>query len=594
MKWFVPWIGALLFLMGCPEEGPVGEQACNLDSECPVGQICETGICVDGSRNGGAQTDAGSPLPDAGPPNDAGAPPDAGVLPDAGSQADAGNQADAGERADSGSDADSGIVSDGGMGMGSDSGSNATEAGPSAGDGGANQDSDSGSAPPDDGGSAGPDAGPPQRTDGGFFVMDGGFPGSDSGVPPDAGLPCMDVDGDLHGENCAAGPDCNESNDQVHANATEICNGIDDNCDGIVDEEDGAPVCPCDVDEMENRVYLLCPAADWSDAFHSCRRFGYELTTIGSDVENTTVTQWVTSELPGQNFWIGASDVAVEANNIASIFKWTDGMFLSFHNFGGSQPDNFSNGAVDFGNQGEDCVEVKLDGAWNDRPCTDSLPFVCEADPDALAATLTPYPSPLFGDDFSTDSAGWPNQTLWFSTRTGGGADAEVISGEVRLDTQDPPGAVQMIAWDMPSVDNSEVRMQFRSQDGFSDTQFSVFLKGSGGGSTSDSDNPDDGYGLIIGPGTQVEIRSSVNDASNVLAGATETILTDAWNLIFQVKDNKVRAKIWMATNSEPSIWTLEATDTAVGAPGKLYLHWESTTGAHRHLFIDDVVVSTP
>ncbi|MCD6497422.1 MAG: hypothetical protein J7M25_03855, partial [Deltaproteobacteria bacterium] len=45
-----------------------------------------------------------------------------------------------------------------------------------------------------------------------------------------------DVDRDGYGEGCPAGPDCNDQNGAVHPGADEICNYVDDDCDGDTDE----------------------------------------------------------------------------------------------------------------------------------------------------------------------------------------------------------------------------------------------------------------------------------------------------------------------------------------------------------------------
>ena len=56
---------------------------------------------------------------------------------------------------------------------------------------------------------------------------------TDDTVYPDSDAPTADLDGDGH----EAPDDCNDNNAKVYPGAPEVCNDVDDNCDGLVDEQ---------------------------------------------------------------------------------------------------------------------------------------------------------------------------------------------------------------------------------------------------------------------------------------------------------------------------------------------------------------------
>jgi beta propeller repeat protein len=63
---------------------------------------------------------------------------------------------------------------------------------------------------------------------------------------------CIDDDSDGYGEHCELGPDCDDSDGAVHPGASEQCNGFDDNCDDVTDEGCGCAegeTRPCGLDE---------------------------------------------------------------------------------------------------------------------------------------------------------------------------------------------------------------------------------------------------------------------------------------------------------------------------------------------------------
>ena len=74
---------------------------------------------------------------------------------------------------------------------------------------------------------------------------------ADGGLPPDAAtgvvrqcMPrggkcpgCIDRDGDGYGVGAdCLGPDCNDNDPAIHPGAAEVCDGVDNNCDGRIDE----------------------------------------------------------------------------------------------------------------------------------------------------------------------------------------------------------------------------------------------------------------------------------------------------------------------------------------------------------------------
>jgi len=68
-------------------------------------------------------------------------------------------------------------------------------------------------------------------------------PPKDLGGEVDLGL-CDDVDGDGYprGAGCAAAMDCDDGSASVNPLGTEICNAVDDDCDGSIDEDSGGTV----------------------------------------------------------------------------------------------------------------------------------------------------------------------------------------------------------------------------------------------------------------------------------------------------------------------------------------------------------------
>jgi hypothetical protein len=151
----------------------------------------------------------------------------------------------------------------------------------------------------------------------------------------------------------------------------ELCNGVDDDCDGAVD--DGIVLCGCQNTDFAGHTYLFCSMERrWLGALGMCVSVGYNLVSIGDAAEDTFVFE-TANTISHDRWWIGLTDVAREG-----VFFWSNGSGVTYTNWAPGEPNDAGN---------EDCAQINRfypDDTWNDERCSNRLFFICEeptADP---------------------------------------------------------------------------------------------------------------------------------------------------------------------------------------------------------------------
>ena len=197
-----------------------------------------------------------------------------------------------------------------------------------------------------------------------------------------------DVDGDGHGATeggapaCSPPPgrvattgDCDDARAAAHPGAPETCNGRDDDCDGAID---GAMACPvgCVGAVRESRDYLFCASArTWADAATACISLGMRLVRIDDAAEGAWVRAQATSASLDSP-WLGGSDAATEGR-----WVWADGTQFWMGRADGSPVGGlyaaWASGEPN-DDDGEDCLELRPPGDWNDGECGAADSWICE------------------------------------------------------------------------------------------------------------------------------------------------------------------------------------------------------------------------
>ena len=113
-------------------------------------------------------------------------------------------------------------------------------------------------------------------------------------------------------------------------------------------------------------TFVYVPTArTWSAARADCQSRGGELATIHSAAENTQAAAAANCGSGDCNVWIGLSDTTQEGR-----FVWADGSASGYRNWAGGQPNNDNSNA--------DCAQIRNNGQWDDRSCSESKRYICQ------------------------------------------------------------------------------------------------------------------------------------------------------------------------------------------------------------------------
>ena len=161
------------------------------------------------------------------------------------------------------------------------------------------------------------------------------------------------------------GGDCDDGNNQTNPDRLEMCNSLDDDCSGLVDDN---AACPCPVDYYGGHAYQFCPGSKnyYNIKDFECVSPWWELARPDDQAENDWIESKASTYNPGDVWFIGLIDTQSEGNH-----QWIPPGTSAYLNWGFGKPDDPGHS--------ENCTAMDpATGEWDDVNCNDNNSYVCE------------------------------------------------------------------------------------------------------------------------------------------------------------------------------------------------------------------------
>jgi LysM repeat protein len=196
----------------------------------------------------------------------------------------------------------------------------------------------------------------------------------------------------------------------------------------------------------------------------------------------------------------------------------------------------------------------------------------------------------LLTDDFTGSNGASLNGAKWTAAETRTGATRQIQSNSARLDPGSNTGYNGRVSMKAAISDKADVDLLLSVKVANLDTFPQLVLRGDSGVLGQN------GYEFRPGVGSSGSRLAKVSSYTPTIFGYIPgQIAANTWYKVrFQAVGTTIRAKIWLATDTEPVSWGISVTDSTHTAAGPIGIANGGGNVVGSYSYFDDVVISDP